>query len=132
MRIWPCCLLVFVTTLQCSDLSAQTPERSKPGAKSEETIDFDRARQLMQKQRNGGKLTAEEEAFLRRAMEEFRKRNPNAGRGGNPPPAPRDSIGLKPLNEMTADDRYKGEDGGLYGGGRNEPPNRTAKRHWRN
>jgi hypothetical protein len=32
------------------------------------------------------------------------------------------STGLKPLTEMTADDRYKGEDGGLYGGGRNEPP----------
>ncbi len=32
------------------------------------------------------------------------------------------SIGLKPLTEMTAQDRYKGEDGGLYGGGRNEPP----------
>jgi hypothetical protein len=32
------------------------------------------------------------------------------------------STGLKPLTEMTADDRYKGEDGGLYGGGMNEPP----------
>jgi hypothetical protein len=31
------------------------------------------------------------------------------------------SVGLKPLTEMTADDRYKGEDGGLYGGGKNEP-----------
>lgn len=36
--------------------------------------------------------------------------------GGKP------SVGLKPLTEMTAEDRYKGEDGGLYGGGRNEPP----------
>jgi hypothetical protein len=32
------------------------------------------------------------------------------------------STGLVPLTEMSADDRYKGEDGGLYGGGRNEPP----------
>lgn len=32
------------------------------------------------------------------------------------------SVGLKPLTEMTADDKYKGEDGGLYGGGKNEPP----------
>jgi hypothetical protein len=37
-------------------------------------------------------------------------------------PQPRPSIGLKPLTEMTAADRYKGEDGGLYGGGRNGPP----------
>ena len=32
------------------------------------------------------------------------------------------SVGFKPLTEMSAQDRYKGEDGGLYGGGRNEPP----------
>jgi hypothetical protein len=32
------------------------------------------------------------------------------------------STGFKPLTEMTADDRYKGEDGGLYGGGMNDPP----------
>ena len=29
---------------------------------------------------------------------------------------------MKPLTEMTADDKYAGEDGGLYGGGKNEPP----------
>jgi hypothetical protein len=39
----------------------------------------------------------------------------------NPPPPPRDSTGLTPLTELgTA--KYKGEDGGLYGGGKNEPP----------
>lgn len=32
------------------------------------------------------------------------------------------SVGLKPLTEMSASDRYKGEDGGLYGAGKNEPP----------
>jgi hypothetical protein len=36
--------------------------------------------------------------------------------------AGRSSVGLKPLTEMTANDRYKGEDGGLYGGGKNDPP----------
>ena len=39
----------------------------------------------------------------------------------------RSSVGLKPLTEMTAEDRYKGEDGGLYGGGRNEPPEAHGK-----
>ncbi|MGE3808837.1 MAG: hypothetical protein AB7K24_29580 [Gemmataceae bacterium] len=34
----------------------------------------------------------------------------------------RTSVGFKPLCDMTAEDRYKGEDGGLYGGGKNEPP----------
>jgi hypothetical protein len=37
-------------------------------------------------------------------------------------PKEKSSVGLKPLTEMTAEDRYKGEDGGLYGGGKNEPP----------
>lgn len=36
-------------------------------------------------------------------------------------------VGLKPLDEMSADDRYKGEDGGLYGGGRNRPSNELAE-----
>ena len=44
----------------------------------------------------------------------------------NPPPQGRSegktSFGLKPLTEMTAEDKYKGEDGGLYGGGYDEPP----------
>ena len=44
----------------------------------------------------------------------------NAGSGQ--PLGGRDSVGLKPLTEMTAEDDYKGEDGGLYGGGHNEPP----------
>lgn len=34
----------------------------------------------------------------------------------------RTSVGFKPLTEMTASEKYKGEDGGLYGGGRNVPP----------
>jgi hypothetical protein len=43
-------------------------------------------------------------------------------------PRGRDKINEKPLTEMSADDRYKGQDGGLYGGGKNEPPeeHRTA------
>ncbi len=46
-------------------------------------------------------------------------------RPGDPDPrrlTGKTSVGLKPLTEMTAEDRYKGEDGGLYGGGKNEPP----------
>jgi hypothetical protein len=39
-----------------------------------------------------------------------------------PPKGGKDTIGLKPLTELSADDRYKGQDGGLYGGGKNEPP----------
>jgi hypothetical protein len=38
------------------------------------------------------------------------------------PLVPQESTGRKPLTEMSADDRYQGEDGGLYGGGKNSPP----------
>lgn len=50
---------------------------------------------------------------------------PGAGPEGGKP-----SVGFKPLTEMTAKDTYKGEDGGLYGSGRNEPPeaHQTAAR----
>lgn len=45
--------------------------------------------------------------------------------GDNDPRRPatgQSSVGFNPLSEMTADDRYQQEDGGLYGHGRNEPP----------
>jgi hypothetical protein len=40
---------------------------------------------------------------------------------------PKESIGLVPLTEMSARDRYKGEDGGLYGQGLNVPPEAHRK-----
>ena len=45
------------------------------------------------------------------------------GQKGNfaSPPPPRDSIGVKPLTEL-GNEQYKGESGGLYGNGNNDPP----------
>jgi hypothetical protein len=40
----------------------------------------------------------------------------------SPPTGGKDKIGQKPLTEMSAADWYKDQDGGLYGGGKNEPP----------
>jgi hypothetical protein len=40
---------------------------------------------------------------------------------------PRESTGLVPLTDMSADDRYKEQDGGLYGAGRNTPPEEFRK-----
>ncbi len=45
-----------------------------------------------------------------------RQRPNNVSGGGT------NAVGLMPLDQMTAQDRYKGEDGGLYGGGGNDPP----------
>jgi hypothetical protein len=50
-----------------------------------------------------------------------RAQDPYLAAGVNRPPAPRESTGLVPLTELGAA-KYKGEDGGLYGGGKNEPP----------
>lgn len=44
------------------------------------------------------------------------------GGGEGPKLQGKPTVGLKPLTEMTAEDRYKGEEGGLYGGGQNDPP----------
>ena len=91
-------------------------------------IDVARGKQLMQKFKAGETLTPEEQAYLDRVREEIRKR---AG-GNRPGPSSKDGTSrlvevstndwsaLVPITDMTAP--YKGEDGGLYGGGRNEPP----------
>ncbi len=83
-------------------------------------IDFDKARQIFAKRQRGESITPDEEAYVKRAMA-ARK----AAQGGNGPQSgggtPKWSGHLTPLTELgTA--KYKGEDGGLYGGGSNEPP----------
>jgi hypothetical protein len=85
-----------------------------------------RARQLIAKQNGGQDLTDDERAFIRQMREKYGKAGKN-GPPGAPPPAPRDTTGLVPLDQMTAQDRYKGQDGGLYGGGKNQPPPEHVK-----
>ena len=94
---------------------------------AEEPIDRERAKALYEKSRTGVVLSAEEQRYLDRARTEL-----GGNRATTPPASPASdsgekrqelaTIGSKPLTEMTANDRYKGEDGGLYGGGKNEPP----------
>ncbi|MBI1314767.1 hypothetical protein GC176_26025 [bacterium] len=120
-------LLVFLTGLLApSPASAQKTAESGTDQKadSRESIDFNRARQLLQRKNKGEKLSADDEAYLQRAIEARRRVQGRGGEGrgrdSRTLPAAEKS-GLKPLSEMTADDRYLGEDGGLYGQGRNEP-----------
>lgn len=116
-------LAIFLTIipawLQPYSATGQEPARPAAQAGPSEPIDMERARGYFRKKQQGEKLTPDEEAYLQRAMELRRRGNPGGQQGSI---TPRDSTGQKPLTEMTADDRYKGEDGGLYGGGQNTPP----------
>ncbi len=47
---------------------------------------------------------------------------PNRSDGHRQESVGKSTVGLKPLTEMSANDRYQDEDGGLYGGGNNELP----------
>lgn len=129
---WKLCLLVIVMEVglgaATSTLFGQEADARNT---SQDEIDFTKARELIQRQRAGEKLTEDEAAYLARARELRRRQaarqagNPNGNDPSKRPRTnaePRESLGLKPLSEMTAADRYQGEDGGLYGGGQNEPP----------
>jgi hypothetical protein len=85
-------------------------------------IDWPYAQKLHQKEQRGEPLTDEEKAYLDRAKKEMAKKGGPGGQGAKAPPPPKPSTGLIPLDQMTAQDKYKGEDGGLYGGGKNVPP----------
>jgi hypothetical protein len=80
-------------------------------------VDFGKARQLFERRQRGETLTTEEQAYLARAIQ-ARKAAGN-GRVPNQRVAPEH---LTPLTDLGAKDRYEGETGGLYGEGRNVPP----------
>jgi hypothetical protein len=112
-------LLVAISLLHFDSLGTPAGVLAQSQEPKDAPIDFQKARQLLKKRQGGEKLSAAEEAYLERAMEARKKR------GGEAPASrivPREKTGLKPLTEMTAEDRYQGQDGGLYGAGRNSPP----------
>ncbi len=96
-------------------------------------VDFNKARQLIERTRGGESLSPEERRYLDRARAERekqqREQRPDerstavggaaAPRNGKQRPAP---AQITPLTDLGAGDRYEGQDGGLYGGGRNRPP----------
>ena len=91
---------------------------------TEAPIDWDRAKNLYQREQRGETLAAEDQAYLDRAKEARRRGegNPgrsNPGRGGTQRPAP---ASLTPLSDLGADGNYEGEEGGLYGKGSNDAP----------
>ncbi len=117
----PVVVAILAWSFCCSAVAQEaTPDKPEAGseraAKKEEPIDFEKARQLMQKRQRGGELSAEERAYLEKAIAARRAQNTGAAAL-----KPREQTGFKPLTEMSADDKYKEQDGGLYGGGKNTP-----------
>ncbi len=107
---WGCGLAAVLCLLTVSLRAAEPP--------TGDGIDWDRARALYQRSQRGERLTADEDAYLQKAKQ-ARQKAPQAGPAAQPSTRP---TGLVPLDQLTAADRYKGEDGGLYGGGSNQPP----------
>jgi len=111
-------LLAIVLGYTVSVPAAEGPA-TRPAAAAD-VIDWDRARALYQREQRGEKLSPDEQVYLDRAKAE------RQGRGGGgraaAAPAARASTGLVPLTVMKGGEKYKGFDGGLYGGGSNLPP----------
>ena len=112
---------LFFTLSQASGAYGQEPP-----------IDPVRGRELMQKSTRGETLTAEEQAYLERVRQTIRERNqgkqpatpskasPKTAAKSAPAASTADWSSLVALTDLTVP--YRGEDGGLYGGGRNDPP----------
>ena len=129
-RALPLMALLLVQVARAEDpRHADAPQRESSSAieeqqQPEKKIDFDRARQLLRKKQSGEQLSVDDEAYLQGAIEARRRRQGGNARpvDGRTLPAGEKTGLLKPLDEMTADDRYLDQDGGLYGHGMNEPP----------
>ena len=96
-----------------------------PGA-NETNPEIRRARELMQRKQAGETLSAEDDKFL---TEMIRKHTSGGGApdGKGPPVASAEVLkSLVPLTELKTN--YLGQDGGLYGGGKNEPSPELDKR----
>jgi hypothetical protein len=97
-----------------------------PGARPNDGIDMQRARGIYERKQKGESISAEDEKYLAEAMKRRGGEGGGSGRRSEGGPAGQtvtDAAVLKelvPLTELTGN--YKGQDGGLYGGGKNEPP----------
>ena len=91
---------------------------TSPGAVPESSAGMQRAKEIHDRKQAGKSVTPEEEEFLAGMMRK------HAGGGGGSPARPGATAELPkdmvPLTELKGE--YHGQDGGLYGGGRNEPP----------
>ncbi|MBM4034670.1 MAG: hypothetical protein FJ291_23245 [Planctomycetes bacterium] len=99
-------------------LAFASAPRALAQEKGREEFDWERVLDLKMRPVRGERLTAEEKDYLERGWAAKAKE----GRPAGPARRINTSTGRVPLDQMTAEDRYKEQDGGLYGGGRNIPP----------
>jgi hypothetical protein len=92
-----------------------------PTVPANQPIDWQRAQELRRREQRGETLNEQDRAYLERAKQQRRQEV----RAKQAPPA-RETTGLVPLTEM-GENLYKGRTGGLYGGGRNVPPESQLK-----
>jgi len=104
---------------------AEQPSPGKSAAPGGD-IDWEKARGLYQREQKGEKLTSDEQAYLNRAKAS-RGGNSGGKPGGAAPNQRKAPEHLPPLTDLSGSERYEGEDGGLYGGGSNVPPDAHAK-----
>src|SRR5437762_14039607 len=90
---------------------------------ADEPIDWSRARTIHEKAQRGEKLTPAEQEYYQRAKDARRAGEQPKGRALE---QSKWTGHLTPLTELGAS-KYKGEDGGLYGEGRNQPPDLHLK-----
>lgn len=98
----------------------------QPPPSGQDGIDWQKAQALHRREQNGEKLSEEERKYLDHAKE-VRSRGGNRSGGGRPSNQRKAPDSLTPLTDMTAEDKYEGEEGGLYGKGSNEPPEALKK-----
>jgi hypothetical protein len=123
------CVVFTLTPQRPVGAQARKDPGAAPAAKADD-IDWAKARQLHQRYQRGDKLTAEELAYYNRARESRGQPPAGASPPSSPQLAPEQkpaglSRSYKPLTELS-DQRHEGQEGGLYGGGRNVPPDEHA------
>jgi hypothetical protein len=87
---------------------------------NEAPIDWSRASELHRRAQRGERLTPEEQAYYDRAKK-LRGQSQTRPQPGEAAAPLTNGFKATPLTELGGG-KYKGEEGGLYGGGRNAPP----------